>query len=181
MKKIYLKDLTYNKLKKLCLQNQDFINFYGRRVYEDNMECQERTGKAMFGEKQFEYIDIKDNYNSFYLVLKNWRKFIENIDKDYLSEKALILYNYIINKKEVLDNMCCYSNRFDDLEYHLEKKCEELLELCEKELHEYEKYPSDEEVFDSIYNYDWYLEEKYYTDSDRKKIYNDISYTKIYN
>ena len=61
MKKIYLKDLTYNKLKKICLQNQDFINFYGHRVYEDNMECQERTGIAMFGEKQSEYIDIKDN------------------------------------------------------------------------------------------------------------------------
>lgn len=180
MKKIYLKDLTYNKLKKLCLNNKDFINYYGQRVYDDNMYCQEETGTAMFGKNYYEYITIKDHYTSFYLILRNWRKFIENIDKDYLSEEALILYNYIINKKEVLDNMCCYSDRFNNLEYHLEKKCEELLELCEKELHEYEKYPSDEEVFDLIYNYEWYLEKEYYTDNERKKIYNDIFYTKVY-
>ena len=181
MKKIYLKNLTYKKLKKLCLGNKDFINYYGERLYEDNICCQGETGKAMFGENYHEYITIRDNYNSFYLILKNWRKFIQNIDKDYLPVETKKLYNYIIDKKEILDNMYCYSEKFDHLEYHLEKKCEELLDLCEAELHEYEKYPSDEEVFDSIYNYEWYLEEEYYTDSERKKIYNDISYTKIYN
>lgn len=180
MEKIYLKDLSYEDLKRVISGNNEFIAEYSERLYEDNMFWQEEEGKNMFGNEHYKYIDIRDNYTSFYLVLKDWHKFIDNLDSDYLCVKGKELYDYIIAKRDVLYNMSMYSNRYDDLEGHLEEKSKELLEICEEQLHEYENYPSNDEVVDAIIDCEWYLDKDYYTDKDMKTIYYDVAYTKKY-
>lgn len=178
MKKIYLKDLSKQELYDLCEKNDNFMEQYYERVCEDNMHWQEEEGKNMLGIEHYKYIDIRDNYNSFYLVLKDWTRFIDNLDSDYLCEEGKELYDYIIKKRDVLYNMEQYSNNYDNLEEHLENKCKELLKICEGQLHEYEEYPEFTDVFDNMYDCEWYLEEEYYTDEKKEKIYLDVAYTK---
>ena len=178
MEKIYLKNLSKQELYDLCEKNDNFMNQYYERVYEDNMYWQEEEGKNMLGIEYYKYIDIRDNYSSFYLVLKDWHKFIDNLDSDYLCQEGIELYNYIITKRDTLYNMEQYSDNYDNLEEHLENKCKELLKICEKQLHEYEKYPDFTQVFDNMYDLDWYLENDYYTDENKEKIYVDVAYTK---
>ena len=76
----------------------------------------------MLGKEQWHYIDIKDDYNSFFLVLKSWHKFIDNLDKDYLCDKGLQLHSEIIKLKEEYDNIDIDLNeeRFNKLEEELE-------------------------------------------------------------
>ena len=180
MEKIYLKDMTHDDLKDLISGNEDFISMYAERVHEDNMFWQEEEGKNMFGNEHYKYIDIRDNYSSFYLVLKDWHKFIDNLDKDYLCVEGLELYDYIIKKRDILYNMSMYSDRYDDLECHLEKKCIELLKICEKQLHEYEEFPSNEEVVNAILDNEWYLDKEYDTYENKHNIYVDVAYTTTY-
>lgn len=178
MEKIYLKDLSKQELYDLCEKNDNFMEQFYERVYEDNMHWQEEEGKNMLGIEYYKYIDIRDNYNSFYLVLKDWHRFIDNLDSDYLCEEGKELYDYIIKKRDVLYNMDAYSDNYDNLEEHLENKCKELLKICEEQLHEYEEYPEFTDVFDNMYDCEWYLEDDYYTDENKEKVYVDIAYTK---
>lgn len=178
MKKIYLKDLNEQELRQLCENNDAFMEQYYERVQEDNMFWQEEESNNMFGKEWHRYIDCHDNYSSFYLRLRDWYKFISNLDSDYLCDEGLKLYDYIMKKKNIFDNMEPYTNRYDNLEEHLEKTCADLLEICEGQLHEYEEYPSFEDVFTNMIDCDWYKEEDYYTDEDMKKIYLDVAYTK---
>lgn len=180
MEKIYLKDMEYEDLKKLIENNKEFIEEHADRLYEDNMFWQEEEGNNMFGNDWYKYIELRDNYDSFYLRLRDWNKFIDNLDSDYLCNKGIELYNYIMEKKKIFDSMEPYTDRYDNLEEHLENKCEELLEICEGQLHEYEKYPSEDEIVDAIIDCEWYLEREYYTDENMKKICYDVAYTKTF-
>lgn len=184
-KKVYICDIQNNDdlLIKLLDNNSKLEEKVYEYYYEDTMFQQEEFGTCCLGEKHYNWIDFHDNYNSFYLRLKNWDKFIMNIDSDYLDTKELELYNYIMQKRDVLYNMCQYSDNYDRLEEHLENKCDELLELIENDLHDYENYN-----FEDIKDYfidtcminGWFNDLYFYKNRYDYTLYEDISYSKSY-
>lgn len=181
MKK-YFKDLETNKKIEIILNNEDLKENVWNSCYEKNMELQRENGELMFGVDSHKYIDIRDNYDSFYLVLKNWHNFIDNLDSDYLCDKGFELYNKIILLKNEYENIDIAEEeeKFDELEEELEEKCKELLKICENQLHEFEKI-NDDTLKDYL---EFELEENdlfsdlYIIDNDYSKVYEDINYTK---
>ena len=142
MKKIYLIDLEKEKRDYLIKLNTKLMEKLQNELYENNMELQYIDSRNILNDEALNAIDYHDNYNSFYYTLNNWRKFIINIDKDYLSEEAQKNYNIIINKINVFDSMDYHSENYERLENYLEKLTEKVLEDIETLLHSYEEYPS---------------------------------------
>lgn len=183
MKK-YFNELHQEEIRKVLEKNELLFNELSQYLYEDKMYWQEEDADNMFGKNWNRYINFKDNYNSFYLRIIDWEEFINNLDKDYLTQEGIDLYNYIQDKKEILNNMELYSENYYNLEEHLEEKSQELLDICEYMLHEYEKYPD----FDECYNYivdNLDLYEDCYINVDKKGntdyiLYQDIAYTKSF-
>lgn len=140
MKKLFLTDINTEKRNELIKKNQKLENKLLEDLYEYNMFNQEEEGRELLGKDQYKYIDIKDHYSSFYLVLKDWSKFIDNINIDYLyNDDAIELYNNIIKKRDTLYNMDSYSDEFYDMDAEIEDDCKKLLKYCEDQLLEYEK------------------------------------------
>lgn len=139
MKKLFINELEEEKRNEIIKKNQKLENRLLQDLYEYNMFLQEEEGREMFGKDSYKYIDIKDHYSSFYLVLKNWNEFIENLNIDYIyNDDAIKLYNEIIKDRDTLYNMDTYSDNFNDLDEKIEEKTKKLLQYCEKQLHEYE-------------------------------------------
>lgn len=183
MKK-YFNELNQEEIRKVLEKNETLFDELSRQLYEDKMYCQENEADYMFGEKWGKYIDYNNHYSSFYLSLKDWEEFIDNLDKDYIPQEGIDLYNYIQNKKAVLNNMELSTDNYYNLEEHLEKKSQELLDICENMLHSYENYPNFEEVYDYILD-NLYLYENCYINVDKKGntdyiLYQDIKYTKSF-
>lgn len=183
MKK-YFKDLNQEEIRKVLEKNELLFDELSQHIYEDKMYCQEKEADHMFGEKWGSYIYFGDHYSSFYLRIKDWKEFINNLDKDYLTQEGIDLYNYIQDKKEIFNNMELYSENYYNLDDHLYKKSQELLEICENILHDYERYPDFDECYDYIVN-NLDLYEDCYIKIDKKGktdhiLYKDISYTKSY-
>ena len=182
--KRYFKDMETDEKIEIILNVDDLKYKVGDKYYEELMFRQEEEHELMFGKDSYKYIDIRDNYNSFYLVLKDWNKFLDNLDKDYLCNNGLDLYNQIMVLKNEYDNIDMVENedRYDELEELLEEKCKELLDICEQQLHEYETY-NDDDLKDYL---SFQLEENnmyedlYIIDDDKTKVYEDIAYTKTY-
>lgn len=183
MKK-YFKNMSLEDRIDIIMNINDLKYKVGDMYYEDLMQQQYEEGQLMFGKEHHKYIDIRDNYSSFYLVLKDWNKFLDNLDKDYLCNNGLDLYNQIMVLKNEYDNIDMVENedRYDELEEELENRCKELLQVCEKQLHEYEDY-SDDDLKDYL---SFQLEENnmyedlYIIDDDKTRVYEDISYIKTY-
>ena len=72
MKK-YFKDLDTETKVRIVMNNEDLFNTICNDVYERNMEMQLEDGNLMLGEKD-NGIEIRDNYSSFFLVLRDWNK-----------------------------------------------------------------------------------------------------------
>lgn len=182
MKKVYFKDLDTKTKIDIIMENEDLYNRTCEELYERNMEDQLEQGNLMFGSDHTKYIDIRDYYSSFYLVLKDWYKFINNLDSDYLCQDGIDLYNQIIPLKEQYENLDCFSEEFNELEDKLETLCKELLEICEKQLHEYENYNNEDikEFLEYMFEDNNYLENYYILGNDTKTVYEDIRYTKSY-
>lgn len=183
MKK-YFKELNDKEKEKILEKNNKLFEELSNYIYEDKMYCQSEYAEDLFGKDWASYIAYYDNYSSFYLSIKNWEKFIDNLDRDYLTTEGIALYDYIMNKKNILDNMEWGTDNYYNLEEHLEKKSQELLDICESMLHSYEEYPDFEEVYDYILD-NFYLYENCYIKVDKKGktdyiLYKDISYTKSY-
>lgn len=183
MKK-YFKEMSTDEKVNIIMNNDKLRRKMEEHYYTDLMEQQAENGELMLGKEYWRYIDIRDNYSSFYLVLKDWNKFLDNLDKDYLCDNGLDLYNQIMVLKNEYDNIDIIENedRFNELEEILEDKCKELLKICEEQLHQYETY-TDEDLKEDI---TFQLEENnvnenlYIIDDDTSKVYEDISYTKTY-
>lgn len=139
MKKLFINELEEEKRNEIIKKNQKLENRLLQDLYEYNMFLQEEEGREMFGKDSYKYIDIKDHYSSFYLVLKDWSKFIENLNVDYIyNDDAIKLYNEIIKDRDTLYNIDTCSDNFNDLDEKIEEKTKKLLQYCEKQLHEYE-------------------------------------------
>lgn len=180
--KTYFKDIDIDKKLEIILNNNDLKEIVSQDYYEYNMHIQEEEGQLMFGKDSHKYIEIRDNYDSFYLRLLNWRKFIENLDSDYLCVNALGEYNKIkemITEYENID-IVEEEEKFNDLEEKIEEKCKDLLLLCENQLHEYEQY-NEEDLKEYItFNLEGndLFSDFYIKDNDYSKVYSD--YTKTY-
>ena len=185
MKK-YFKEMSTEEKVNIIMNNDKLRREMEEHYYTDLMEQQAENGELMLGKEHWRYIDVRDNYNSFYLVLKDWHKFIDNVDKDYLSQEGIDLYDEIMKMYDEWGNMVVYEDededRYNQLEEEIENKCKELLKICEEQLHQYETY-TDEDLKEDI---TFQLEENnvnedlYIIDDDTSKVYEDISYTKTY-
>lgn len=177
--KQYFKDMETNKKIEIILNVDDLRYDICNRYYEELMEQQLEEGQLMLGKDSSKYIDIRDNYDSFYLVLKDWNKFLDNLDKDYLCDEGIKLYDEIYKLYEKYNNEEMYSDRFYNLEEKLENKCKDLLKICEKQLHEYEDY-SNEDLKDWLrfeIEENNLFEDLYILDNDINKVYEDITKT----
>lgn len=185
MKK-YFNELNQEEIRKVLEKNEKLFDELSQYLYEDKMYWQEEDADNMFGKNWNRYIDYNDNYSSFYLRVIDWEEFINNLNRDYLTQEGIDLYNYIQDKKEVLDNMEWGTDNYYNLEEHLEKKSQELLDICESMLHEYENYPDFEECYNYLLDtlYDDTLENCYIIIDNKGStdyiLYEDIAYTKSY-
>lgn len=182
MKK-YIKELNKDQLIELIGKNEKLYNKLAESLYEAQMYMQSEDAENMFGKDYHRWIEYRNNYNSFYFILKDWRKFIVNLYTDYLDEENIKIVDYIDKKIDVLDSMEYGCENYWRLDKYLEKKAKEVLDFCEKILHEYEEYPSIENtVVDAIDND---LLEDYYIELDENGNTNniiklDVSYTETF-
>ena len=139
-------DLESSKILHVIELNQKLNN----ELYEDYMqmlgEQQEEAARATLGEDWIDWISCKNNYSSFYFILKDYKEFLVNLDPDCLDEKEKNIYNTLINRLDVLDTL--NEDQFYNLDAWLEEKSKKLLELIENDLHEYEETPSESEIIE---------------------------------
>lgn len=189
-KKIYIKELNEEELKKVFENNKQIQQISFEKAYEDNMFWQEELGNIFFGKTFFEYLEIRDNYSSFYLKIKNPVKLFENLslsNKDYLQteesqkyikyyKQAKKYYNYYNNCNYESDNF--YKN-FELLENTLIK----IVAILEKELHLLEDVSEEDALTSFIYDVteNDFLESAYILNKQDFVLYEDVSYTKKYN
>lgn len=189
-KKIYIKELNEEELKKVFKNNKQIQQISFEKAYEDNMFWQEELGNIFFGKTFFEYLEIRDNYSSFYLKIKNPVKLFENLslsNKDYLQteesqkyikyyKQAKKYYNYYNNCNYESDNF--YKN-FELLENTLIK----IVAILEKELHLLEDVSEEDALTSFIYDVteNDFLESAYILNKQDFVLYEDVSYTKKYN
>lgn len=151
-----IKEKNNDDLLKLILQKNDKLeNKIYYKIYEDNMMYQKELARSMLGENSYNFIDIENNYNSFYLVLTDWEQLDENIGTSYLSDEELKLYKKI-KKMKVYYNNCNYgSNKYWDWYNLIEYNYKELLNLIENDLHKLEDV-NDKDILNYLIDYDDY-------------------------
>ena len=164
MKKIYINNLDTEKRNYIIKLNKKLIDQLQEDLYDSQMDCQYIESKNIMNDKALRSITYHDHYSSFYYTLNDWRAFITNIDPDYLSTEAREIYDYIIEKINILDNIYPYSERFYNLDEHLEKESKKVLKDIEDLLHSYEDYPSEDDAIqyaDEMERLDdYYIEER---------------------
>lgn len=183
MKKIFINELETEKRNELIKKNSKLINQLQADLYESNMEMQYIDSKNIMNDEALRSIEYHDHYSSFFYTLKDWRKFITNIDTIYLSEEAKKTADIIYKKINVLDSMDPYSDNYYNLDGWLFKQTEKVLKDIEEYLHSYEEYPEEDEAIqyademDQLNNY--YIEEREDGTSDNV-IRLDIAYTECF-
>lgn len=185
-KKIYLKDIKDNRelLKTIFENNNKLQEKAGEIAYENNMEQQVEFGELCLGKNWNKYIDMYDNYSSFYLRVKNAEKMIENIDKNYLTTEEEELYNKAVKILEIRNNEEYGTDFYWEQDMELDEVSANLLELIEKDLHDYENIEEEDVfetfIFDLQENY-MYEDLYYYENDNTYNLYEDVSYTKNWN
>lgn len=175
MRKYYLKDLKDKELIKVFDNNKKIQSQALENLLENNMFLQS---------EQYELLNIKqninyyDNYNSFYLRIKDPIKFYEDIETLQLTEKQLEIYNSIsIYYKRYIN---AKTEKTQNKNYIIiEEKTEELLEYIEAYLHDFEDFDNidiiDQFINDvacGVYDNCYILNKKDFI------AYEDIKYTK---
>lgn len=185
MKKIFINELETEERNKLIKNNKKLIEILQNNLYEYNMFMQEEEGREMFGADYYKYIDTRNHYSSFYLVLEDWRGFMDNLDSDYLRmDEALAMYNSIKKDIEELDALDVNDEEYDKKYDLIEFACKNLLSLCETQLHEYENnYPTEDDAIEYADEMeqleDYYIEEREDGTTDGV-IRKDIAFTECY-
>lgn len=176
-----LKDLEIEELKKILFKNDRMLEQISQRISEDLLEQQAEEANLLFGNNHHLWIDIKSHYTSFFLRLKDWEKFIDNLDVEHLNGPGIEKYNEILKDIEewYQSNFTIGIESNEDLEEKIEQKCEELLLICEKILHEYEETPTSEDILDYFVNNEIEFNDYYVDNND--VICLDIAYTKKFN
>ncbi len=146
MKKLYLKDMDTDKKNYLIKLNKKLLNQLQMDLYESNMDMQYIDSKNIMNDDALKAIRYHDNYNSFFYTLEDWRKFIINIDPEYLTTEAHDLYNTICNKIDIIDSMDPYCDNYDRLNEWLFEQTKKVLQDIENYLHTYEDYPDEDDA-----------------------------------
>lgn len=183
MKKIFINELETEKRNKLIKKNKKLIELLQDNLYQSQLDCQYIDSKNIMNDEALKAIEYHDHYTSFFYTLKDWRKFIINIDTNYLSEEAKEIAKKIYKKIDVLDEMDYYSEKYEQLEEWMEQKTEEVLNDIETYLHEYEEYPEEDDAIQ--YADEMEQLEEYYIEEDENGfcdnvIRKDIAYTETY-
>ena len=185
MKK-YFKDLDTDTKIDIILNNNKLYEGLGYEYYNYNMELQLEEGELMLGDSRNNGVEFVDYYNSFYLALNDWHKFLNSLDADYLCEEGIELYKStmeLVKELENLDNWSDdYEDRYNELDEELEYNCKKLLGICEKQLHDYENCDKDDFVEWLKFGFEEnkLLDDYYIIDGDTNKVYNDVSYTETF-
>jgi hypothetical protein len=163
--------MTLSKIKNIIKNNRDFMtNAYTNYSLLQN-EIQRQDTDLILGVDWHKYIDVRDHYNTFYLVLKDYEKFIQNLDTHFLDVHDMQLYNGIIGGIEERDAMEYLSEEWLVKNERLELESKELLHSIEVYLHEYEDYDDDDVikyVIDNKLYYHYYI-----LDNDESVLYYD--------
>lgn len=183
--KRYIKDFKEDELLKLLDENKTLQEHLEQDFYEDQMRWQGDEFEYIFGKDKWNYIDLKDHYNSFYLILKDYRV-IDEINKDYLNEDNIKLYNIAKDEYQAFisdDNIEYGSDEYYDKEEKLEKLAKDLIKGIEDQLHKLEKWYSYSREDEKVELIDFYLNcycinvfensEYYILDDDFSKVYED--------
>lgn len=183
MKKIFINDLDTEKRNYLIKLNKKLINQLLEELYEVQMDQQLDCLECCINKEGQKAIEYHGNYSSFYYTIKDWRKFINGIDKDYLSTEGLEIYNNIMKKIDNLDNLDPYSDEYYNLDAELEEESKKVLKDLEDLLHSYEDYPDEDDAIqyaDEMERLnDYYIEEREDGTSDNV-IRLDIAFTECF-
>lgn len=181
--RIFIKDLPEEKRNELIKKNSKLINQLQSDLYESNLEMQYIDSKNIMNDEALKAIEYHNNYSSFFYTLINWRKFIENIDRDYLSADVLDTYKEINDGIEKLDTFDVYDDNYYDLDAKLEEKTKIILKDVENYLHNYEEYPDEDDAIQYADEMEqlneYYIEQREDGTSDGV-IRKDVSYTECY-
>lgn len=181
VEKRFFRDLDTETKINIVMNNNSLKEKVGYDLYERNMEMQAEDMQLMLGNGN-NGIEIRDYYSTFYLILTDWHKFLNSIDKDYLSNDGILIYHKIMRLKEEYDNTDMYSDRFNKLEDDIEDLCKDLLSICEEMLHQYENIDDDDLKEELRYEFEDYglFDDYYIIEDDTTKVYNDVSYTETF-
>lgn len=183
MKKIYINNLDTEKRNYIIKLNSKLMKQLQEDLYDAQMYQQLDCFECMLDKTGQDALKYHDHYSSFYYTLKDWRKFIEGLDKEYLSTETLDIYDKIIDKIKELDEMDPYSDEYYNLDAELEEESKIVLKDVEDLLHSYEDYPSEDDAIqyaDEMERLnDYYIEEREDGTSDNV-IRLDIAYTECF-
>lgn len=183
MKKIYINNLDTEKRNYLIKLNSKLMNQLLEDLYEVQMYQMDEEARCIMNDDALRSIEYHDHYSSFFYTLLDWRRFVENIDADYLSEKARETFNDVMNNIKTLDEMDQFDDAYYNLEAELEEKTSIILKDIEELLHSYEDYPSEDDAIqyaDEMERLDdYYIEEREDGTSDNV-IRLDVSYTECF-
>lgn len=183
MKKIFLNEMETERRNELIKKNEKLLyllrdDFMNMLSYQ-----QEDVSYYAMGKDWHRYIESHDHYDSFFLTLKDWRTFINNIESDYLNTDALKLYNEIIKNDIALLEKYEDDDKRDEIEETIEQKAKIILKDIENLLHEYEETPEDDDVIqyaDEMEQLNEYYIEEHEDGFCDGVIRRDISYTETF-
>lgn len=182
MKKIFINELETEKRNYIIKLNKKLVNQLQEELYESQMDQQYEASKIIMNDDALKAIDYHDNYNSFFYTLNNWRKFVVNIDADYLTEDARVIYDNIIKRIEELDNEED-SEKYYKLDDELETETKKVLKDVENYLHDFEDYPSEDDAIqyaDEMEHLENYYIQEYEDGTSDNVIRLDIAYTETF-
>lgn len=182
MKKVYLNEMNNDKIKYLLTINEKLASRLNNDFLEIKMDWQSEDIKNTLGNNYHNYIKIHDHYNSFYMRLTDWERFIDYLNTDYLNNDDITIYNMIQEKREQLKELDFYSDEYDTIYEECEKLSIKLLESIENFLHTFEEWEDDEMIdyfqeMDSLSDY--YIEVREDETSDNV-VRLDVSYTETF-
>lgn len=185
MKK-FVKDLTDEELEKVFQKNSKLQEKMWDALQEEKMEMQKDEGECLLDYKSNSF-SIEDNYSSFYLKLRDGKKFLETTDLKEAVEYGCITEEDKKKAEELLDkyynttpfNTENYEEVDDITLEEIDKLATKILKAIEDRLHCYEDTCEEEVIdyfLDATNNFvfeDCYIDDNYI-------MYEDVAYTKCY-
>lgn len=183
MKKIFINELDTEKRNELIKKNEKLLYLLCDDFREMMMYQQEDASYNTLGKDWHKYIEYHDHYDSFFLTLKDWRAFYNNIDVDYLDDENRNIFYNLKEKISQLDALDCFDDNYCILEEEIEENCKILLKDIEDFLHSYEEIPEDDEIIryaDEMEQLDDYYIEIREDGTSDNVIRRDVSYTETF-
>ena len=133
--KIEFKELDVETKKIYVDKIEELNNRVYNYIYQENMFMQDEELNNMNIKN---YVEVKDHYSSFYLVCNDCLELIKNIDKDYLNNNNLILYNELYSLYNKLIELDEDSEEYEKLYEKIEEKTNNFVNGITDQLREYE-------------------------------------------